>query len=74
MSKKHKNGSLLHIGFNVHLCPDYNTNQALFGWALGGMDSDFNVIMPEGNVQYVVYKGMKLYIKNGRNTSMRVVK
>ena len=40
----------------------------------GIMDSDFNIIMPEGNVQYVVYKGMKLYIKNGRNTSKRVVK
>lgn len=41
-------------------------------WGL--MDSDFNIIMPEGDVQYVVYKGMKLYIKNGRNTSKRVVK
>ncbi len=40
----------------------------------GIMDSEFNIIMPEGDVQYVVYKGMKLYIKNGRNTSKRVVK
>lgn len=40
----------------------------------GIMDSDFNIIMPDGDVNYIIYKGMKLYIKKGRNTSKRKVK
>jgi hypothetical protein len=39
----------------------------------GIMDSDSNVIMPDGNVSYIIYKGMKLYIKNGRVTSKLAV-
>ena len=40
----------------------------------GIMDSDFNIIMPDGDVNYIIYKGMKLYIKKGRNTSKRIMK
>ena len=45
-----------------------------FNGRWGIMDSDFNVIMPDGDVNYIICQGMKLYIKKGRNTSMRKVK
>ena len=45
----------------------------LIWMGLGIMDSD-NIIMPDGDVNYIIYKGMKLYIKKGRNTSKRIMK
>lgn len=60
-----------------------NKEKALFGaehihfytvrkfgqWGL--MNSDFNVIMPEDGKRYVEYRGTKVYIKDGKVTSMR---
>jgi len=40
----------------------------------GIMDSEFNIIMPVGDGNHIIYKGVKLYIKKGRITSQRVVK
>ena len=40
-------------------------------WGL--MDSNFNIIMPEPGANYVIYKGIKLFIKEGRVTSKRKV-
>ena len=40
----------------------------------GIMDLKFNVIMPESNNSYCIFKGSKIYLKNGDVTSTRKIK
>lgn len=40
----------------------------------GIMIDNYDIVMPEDNVRYVVYRNMKIYIKDGHVTSMRKLK
>jgi|GEM_PF-902155 len=65
-------------GYYQHTLGSYNISDVYFTvkvdnkWGIS--DSNFNIIMPELNNQYIKLKGKKLYIKNGDVTSIKKIK
>lgn len=51
---------------------DFYTVKKYGKWGL--MDSDFNIVMPEEGNKYVLFRNKKIYIKEGRVTSIRELK
>ncbi|AKL94572.1 hypothetical protein CACET_c10890 [Clostridium aceticum] len=71
ITRKNVNKEKTFFGYNAEVVSFY-TVKKYKQWGL--LTDDFDIIMPEDGKQYVIHRGMKIYIKDGKVTSRRELK